>query len=68
MTAGVDFMPCETAAELTGLSIPEIDAAAADGTIPAHYTGWLLLVDPSSLMPVEEPEKKTRPAKRPPKR
>lgn len=53
MTVGVDFMPGETAAELTGLSISEIDEAAATGVIPAHFVGWQLLVDPSPLMPPE---------------
>lgn len=46
-------MTGEAAAELTGLSIAEIDEAAATGAIPAHYTGWMLLVDPSNLMPPE---------------
>ena len=50
----VTFMTGEAAAEQTGLSIAEIDEAAATGAIPAHYTGWQLLVDPSSLMPSED--------------
>ena len=47
-------MTGEDAAELTGLSIAEIDQAAATGEIPAHYTGWQLLVNPHSLVPPEE--------------
>ena len=53
MTEGATFMTGEAAAELTGLSIAEIDQAAATGEIPAHYTGWQLLVDPHSLVPPE---------------
>ena len=60
MTTGADFMTGEAAAELTGLSVAEIDRAAATGQIPAHYTGWQLLVDPHSLVP-PDPEALTVP-------
>ena len=59
------WMTGEDAVASTGLSIAEIDEAAATGAIPAHYTGWQLLVDPSSLMPAEkEQQAKAKPTKK----
>ncbi|CAM3400096.1 hypothetical protein H7J50_20055 [Mycobacterium intermedium] len=50
----------EAAAELTGASIAETDAAAASGRLDAQYHGWQLMV----ATPPTKPRKATRKAKK----
>ena len=51
------WMQGELAADLTGMSIAEIDEAAATGVIPAKYVGWMLMVDPTALLPAATKKK-----------
>lgn len=53
-------MTVEDAAELTGASIAQVDAAAATGVIDARYFGWQLLVARLSQEPMSATTSRSR--------